>query len=225
MLFPAKREALKVRGHRVALQKSLRQKYAALQPEQQEPRLKGGNGMRYISLQRLGHGKKLILRRSIGCENLWWPGASFSPTREEEKRIVLQPGSGFAIWSTEDLSIKGRRSLLAIPQDLVMVFDVIRENPYLAMYCTLQYMDLYLGSKANECPPPKKRNSTEQLLTFNTSCFCSGFIFVASLCSFTFLHWSFQRPTKVTGRVGSRRRTRGISSVTFFHLLTRGFPL
>ncbi len=85
MLFPAKREALKVSRHRVALRKSLRQKYAPLQPEQQEPRLKGGNGTRYISLQRLRHGKKLILRRSIGCEILWWPCASFSPKREVEK--------------------------------------------------------------------------------------------------------------------------------------------
>ncbi len=57
MLSPTEREALKVLGHRVALQKSLRQKYAPLQPEQQEPRLKGGNGTRYISLQRLRYGK------------------------------------------------------------------------------------------------------------------------------------------------------------------------
>ncbi len=222
MLFPAEREALKVSRHRVALRKSLRQKYAPLQPEQQEPRLKGGNGTRYISLQRIGHGKKLILRRFYRLRNsLVALRLLFAETGGGE---VLQHGPGSAIWSTEDLSIKGRRSLLAIPHDLVMVFDMIRENPYLAMYCTLQYMDLYLGSKANECPPPKKKKF-HRTTFINTSCFCSGFIFVASLCSFTFLHWSFQRPTKVTGRVGSRRRTRGISSVTFFHLLTRGFPL
>ena len=95
ILFSAEREALKVSRHRVALQKSLRQKYAPLQPEQQEPRLKGGNGTRYISLQRLGHGKKAYsppfhrLRNSLVALRLL-----FTETGGGE---VLQHGPGSAI--------------------------------------------------------------------------------------------------------------------------------